>query len=160
MNHNSGNLRSRSFIRHHRKLYILLRSQRQSAQSSSKKSPILGVNSAVSAVNQIRQNQGKLGVFWHTQGSGKSYSMVFFSQKVLRKLLGNWTFLIITDREDLDAQIYKNFAYAGAVTEPEKEVRANNAEHLKQMLQNFEQSPRLSSVGCSAGTFKCRQASP
>lgn len=95
----------------------------------------LGVNSAVSAVTQIRQNQGKLGVFWHTQGSGKSYSMVFFSQKVLRKLLGNWTFLIITDREDLDAQIYKNFAYADAVTEPEKEVRANNAEHLKQMLQ-------------------------
>ncbi|MUL36772.1 type I restriction endonuclease subunit R [Gloeocapsopsis dulcis] len=95
----------------------------------------LGVNSAVSAVTKIRQNQGKLGVFWHTQGSGKSYSMVFFSQKVLRKLLGNWTFLIITDREDLDDQIYKNFAYAGAVTEPEKEVRANNAEHLKQMLQ-------------------------
>jgi len=95
----------------------------------------LGVNSAVSAVTQIRQNQGKLGVFWHTQGSGKSYSMVFFSQKVLRKLLGNWTFLIITDREDLDDQIYKNFAYAGAVTEPEKEVRANNAEHLKQLLQ-------------------------
>jgi type I restriction enzyme R subunit len=95
----------------------------------------LGVNSAVSAVTQIHQNQGKLGVFWHTQGSGKSYSMVFFSQKVLRKLQGNWTFLIITDREDLDDQIYKNFAYAGAVTEPEKEVRANNAEHLKQMLQ-------------------------
>ncbi len=95
----------------------------------------LGVNSAVSAVTQIRQNQGKLGVFWHTQGSGKSYSMVFFSQKVLRKLLGNWTFLIITDREDLDDQIYKNFAYAGAVTEPEKNVKADSAEHLKQLLQ-------------------------
>jgi type I restriction enzyme R subunit len=95
----------------------------------------LGVNSAVSAVNQIRQNKGKLGVFWHTQGSGKSYSMVFFSQKVLRKLLGNWTFLIITDREDLDNQIYKNFAYAGAVTEPEKNVKADSAEHLKQLLQ-------------------------
>lgn len=95
----------------------------------------LGVNSAVTAVSQIRQNKGKLGVFWHTQGSGKSYSMVFFSQKVLRKLLGNWTFLIITDREDLDNQIYKNFAYAGAVTEPEKNVKADSAEHLKQLLQ-------------------------
>ncbi len=61
--------------------------------------------------------------------------MVFFSQKVLRKLLGNWTFLIITDREDLDDQIYKNFAYAGAVTEPEKNVKADSAEHLKQLLQ-------------------------
>lgn len=95
----------------------------------------LGVNSAVNAVTRINQNQGKLGVFWHTQGSGKSYSMAFFSQKVLRKLAGNWTFLILTDREDLDAQIYKNFAYAGAVTEPEKQVRARNAQHLKQLLQ-------------------------
>ena len=95
----------------------------------------LGVNNAIQAVRKIEENQGKLGVFWHTQGSGKSYSMVFFSQKILRKLTGNWTFLIITDREDLDDQIYKNFAYAGAVTEPEKEVRANSAEHLKLLLQ-------------------------
>ncbi|HIK15822.1 MAG TPA: type I restriction endonuclease subunit R [Leptolyngbyaceae cyanobacterium M33_DOE_097] len=95
----------------------------------------LGVNNAVQAVQQIGQNRGKLGVFWHTQGSGKSYSMVFFSQKILRKLPGNWTFLILTDREDLDDQIYKNFAYAGAVTEPEREVRAKNADHLKQLLR-------------------------
>ena len=95
----------------------------------------LGVNNAVQAVQQIGQNQGKLGVFWHTQGSGKSYSMVFFSQKILRKQPGNWTFLILTDRDDLDRQIYKNFAYAGAVTEPEKEVRARNADHLKQLLR-------------------------
>ncbi|MHC5597943.1 MAG: type I restriction endonuclease subunit R [Nostoc sp.] len=95
----------------------------------------LGVNSAIEGVKHIQDNQGKLGVFWHTQGSGKSYSMVFFSQKILRKLTGNWTFLIITDREDLDNQIYKNFAYAGVVTEPENQVRAKNADHLKQLLQ-------------------------
>jgi type I restriction enzyme R subunit len=75
-------------------------------------------------------------VFWHTQGSGKSYSMQFFSQKILRKLPGNWTFLIVTDREDLDDQIYKNFANTGAVTEPEQRVRANSSEHLKQLLQS------------------------
>ncbi|WP_373528888.1 type I restriction endonuclease subunit R [Nostoc sp.] len=95
----------------------------------------LGVNQTVTAVKEIKTNQGKLGVFWHTQGSGKSYSMVFFSQKILRKLYGNWTFVIITDREDLDEQIYKNFAYAGAVTEIEKNVRASSGEHLKQLLQ-------------------------
>ncbi|MBK1987188.1 type I restriction endonuclease subunit R [Sphaerospermopsis aphanizomenoides BCCUSP55] len=95
----------------------------------------LGVNSAIEAVKDIKNNQGKLGVFWHTQGSGKSYSMVFFSQKILRKLIGNWTFLIVTDREDLNQQIYKNFAYSGVVTAPEKEVRAKNAEHLKQLLK-------------------------
>lgn len=95
----------------------------------------LGVGSALKAVEGIRENRGKLGVFWHTQGSGKSYSMVFFSQKILRKVPGNWTFVVITDREDLDDQIYKNFAGVGAVTEPEKHVRAQNGKHLKQLLQ-------------------------
>lgn len=94
----------------------------------------LGVNAAIEAVRQIRENQGRLGVFWHTQGSGKSFSMVFFSQKILRKLPGNWTFVIVTDRDDLDDQIYKNFARCGAVTEPEKTVRAQSSEHLRQLL--------------------------
>ncbi|MEG4443434.1 type I restriction endonuclease subunit R [Microcoleus sp. AT9_B5] len=94
----------------------------------------LGVNNCLEAVQNIRENQGKLGVFWHTQGSGKSFSMQFFSQKVHRKITGNWTFVIITDRDDLDNQIYKNFAKTGAVTEPEENVRANSGEHLKQLL--------------------------
>ena len=94
----------------------------------------LGVNNCLEAVENIRENQGKLGVFWHTQGSGKSFSMQFFSQKVHRTITGNWTFLIITDRDDLDNQIYKNFAKTGAVTEPEQKVRAHSGEHLKQLL--------------------------
>jgi len=94
-----------------------------------------GVENAIEAVRQIQGNQGRLGVFWHTQGSGKSISMIFFSQKVLRKLPGNWTFLIVTDRIDLDDQIYKNFARAAAVTESEKRVRAQSGEHLQQLLQ-------------------------
>jgi len=95
----------------------------------------LGVNNAIHAVQNIQQNQGRLGVFWHTQGSGKSFSMIFFSQKVQRKLPGNYTFVIVTDRDDLDDQIYKNFANSGAVTESEKTVRASSAEHLKRLLQ-------------------------
>jgi type I restriction enzyme R subunit len=95
----------------------------------------LGVNSAIDAVDKIKENRGRLGVFWHTQGSGKSYSMVFFTQKILRKLPGNWTFVVVTDRDDLDNQIYKNFARAGAVIEPEDQVRARSGEHLKQLLQ-------------------------
>ena len=95
----------------------------------------LGVNSALEAVYFIRENQGRLGVFWHTQGSGKSFSMIFFAQKVLRKIPGNWTFVIVTDRDDLDNQIYKTFASVGAVTEPEEEVRAEDGEHLKQLLR-------------------------
>lgn len=95
----------------------------------------LGVNNAYDSIQNIRENQGKLGVFWHTQGSGKSYSMIFFAQKVLRKLAGNWTFVVVTDRRDLDDQIYKNFAGVNAVTEPEERVRANSGEHLKQLLR-------------------------
>ena len=94
----------------------------------------LGVNNCLEAVQNIRENQGKLGVFWHTQGSGKSFSMQFFSQKVHHTITGNWTFVIITDRDDLDDQIYKNFAKTGAVTELEQNVRATSGEHLKQLL--------------------------
>ncbi|HHT9114862.1 MAG: HsdR family type I site-specific deoxyribonuclease [Planctomycetes bacterium] len=75
----------------------------------------------------------RLGVFWHTQGSGKSFSMIFFSQKILRKFEGNYTFLIVTDRKELDEQIYKNFASVGAVTE--QEVHAESGEHLGQLLK-------------------------
>lgn len=95
----------------------------------------LGVENAIAAVRQIRENQGRLGVFWHTQGAGKSFSMIFLSQKLLRKLGGNWTFVIVTDRIDLDDQIYKNFARCGAVTEPEHSARAGSGEALKRLLR-------------------------
>jgi len=93
----------------------------------------LGVNNAISAVKSIEDNKGRLGVFWHTQGSGKSYSMVFFCQKILRKIPGNWTFVIVTDRTELDDQIYKNFSAAGAVIE--QKMQAESCEHLKQLLK-------------------------
>ena len=86
-------------------------------------------------MENIERNQGRLGVFWHTQGSGKSYSMVFFTQKVIRTLPGNWTFVIVTDRTDLDEQIYKNFANVGVVSELPEQVRADSGEHLKQLLR-------------------------
>jgi type I restriction enzyme R subunit len=81
----------------------------------------LGVNNALARMEELRhappEERGKLGVSWHAQGSGKTMSMLFFSQKVLRKLAGNWSFVIVTDREDLDEQAYKEFVYAGAITE-------------------------------------------
>ena len=92
----------------------------------------LGVKNVMAALEKLDANRGKLGVFWHTQGSGKSFAMIFFAQKILRKIPGNWTFVIVTDRQDLGAQIYKNFARAGAVTE--KRVEAENGGHLKALL--------------------------
>ncbi len=94
----------------------------------------LGVNNALDAVQQMRENRGRLGVFWHTQGSGKSFSMIFFCQKVLRKLPGHWTFVIVTDRLDLDDQIYKNFASTGVITESEHRVRAESGSGLQRLL--------------------------
>jgi type I restriction enzyme, R subunit len=95
----------------------------------------LGVSRALDKVRAIKEQDGKLGVFWHTQGSGKSFSMVFFGQKIHRTLPGNWTFIIVTDRDDLDGQIYKTFARSGAVTEPEESCRAQSREHLKELLR-------------------------
>jgi len=94
----------------------------------------LGANLAVKAVKNRRDLQGKLGVFWHTQGSGKSYSMVFFTAKVRRKLGGNFTFLICTDRDDLDTQIYKTFAGCGLVDNDKDPCRASSGDHLNRLL--------------------------
>jgi len=91
-----------------------------------------GVNKAFERVGKRKENKGKLGVFWHTQGSGKSYSMVFLSQKVLRKLNGNFTFIVVTDRKELDKQAYDNFSHTGAIYE--SEVHAESIEHLHQLL--------------------------
>lgn len=102
------------------------------AKVTAKNHQFLGVNNAVDALSAIKENQGRLGVFWHTQGSGKSFSMAFFAQKVLRKVTGNWTFVVITDRQDLDKQIYKNFANTGVVTE---DCQAESGAHLKQLLR-------------------------
>ena len=93
----------------------------------------LGVNNTVQSFKDREKNNGKLGIFWHTQGSGKSFSMIFFSQKILRKFYGDYTFLIVTDRKELDEQIYNNFASVGAVTE--QEVHAESREHLKKLLK-------------------------
>lgn len=73
----------------------------------------LGVNEAMKAYTVRKLNDGKLGVFWHTQGSGKSYSMVFFAKKVRRKMEGTPTFVILTDRDELNTQISDTFENCG-----------------------------------------------
>ena len=92
------------------------------------------MNRAVEAVRERKERAGKLGVFWHTQGAGKSYSMVMFTRKVHRKLGGNFTFLVLTDRDDLDTQIYKTFAGCGVVDHDRDPCRASSGGHLGRML--------------------------
>jgi len=99
---------------------------------------VLGVNRAIEAVDQIGENRGRLGVFWHTQGSGKSLSMVMFAEKVLRRLGGNWTFVVITDRQELDEQIAGTFAAVGALTKLVKDCQARSRVHLRELLAGQE----------------------
>jgi type I restriction enzyme R subunit len=110
---------------------------------AAKNHQFLGVNNAIEnfalrlqhdAAGTDAANKGKLGVFWHTQGSGKSFSMIFFTRKIFRQFTGNYTFLIITDREDLDGQIYRNFLGAGAFSKDTK-CQPGNSEDLRAMLQ-------------------------
>lgn len=93
----------------------------------------IGVNNAFDAFTRRRELAGRLGVFWHTQGSGKSFSMIFYTRKVFRKLTGNFTFLVVTDRDDLDGQIYRNFLHTGTVA-PKDDVRPRDSAQLREML--------------------------
>ena len=97
----------------------------------------LGVNRVIRSIEARQDGRSKLGVFWHTQGAGKSYSMVFFSRKVHRKLGGNFTFLVLCDRDDLENQIYRTYAGCGVIRENE-DVRADSGKHLKRLLEEHK----------------------
>jgi type I restriction enzyme R subunit len=109
-------------------------------KKTAKNHQFLGVNKSIARLVELRETEKlerkRLGVFWHTQGSGKSLSMVFFTQKVLRKVLGSCTFVIVTDREELDDQISKTFKATGATAR--EDVRATSGEHLKELLRGNE----------------------
>ena len=97
----------------------------------------IGVNNAIRAMLKAREEgHGRGGVFWQTQGSGKSFSMVFFAQKVLRKIPGNWTFVVVTDRVELDEQIAKTFAACGAVSDANASHAQSGADLRKLLSGN------------------------
>jgi type I restriction enzyme, R subunit len=96
---------------------------------------MLGVNASIENLFRIRSEGDKrLGVFWHTQGSGKSLSMLWFTQKVLRRVPGGWTFVMVTDRNELDNQLHGEFADAGVISK-EARVHAESSSHLRELLQ-------------------------
>lgn len=113
--------------------FILFQNQR--IKIIAKNHQFLGVNNLMESVYNRKELQGKLGVFWHTQGSGKSYSMVMFARKVKRKVTGNFTFVIITDREDLDTQIHKNFVRT-EVLGPKEECQPKDGAQLREYLKS------------------------
>jgi type I restriction enzyme R subunit len=98
---------------------------------------VIGVNNAIAATLEARRRgHGRAGVFWQTQGSGKSYSMGFYSQKIQRKVPGDWTFVIVTDRTDLDEQIADTFKAAGIVSQAEgDQCHAGSGAQLAALLR-------------------------
>lgn len=98
---------------------------------------VIGVNNAIAATLEARRRgHGRAGVFWQTQGSGKSYSMGFYSQKIQRKIPGDWTFVIVTDRTDLDEQIAGTFKAAGVVSQAEgDQCHASSGAQLAALLR-------------------------
>ncbi len=93
----------------------------------------LGVNKVINNAKSLEDLKGKLGVFWHTQGSGKSYSMVFLSEKIHRKFEGSFTILIVLDRTELETQIYNTFTAVGAAKE--KNLLAKSRDDLRKLLK-------------------------
>ncbi|THB74083.1 MAG: type I restriction endonuclease subunit R [Gammaproteobacteria bacterium] len=96
----------------------------------------IGVNNAYDRFLQRHEHDGKLGVFWHTQGSGKSFSMIFYARKINHKVKGNFSFVVVTDRQDLDGQIYRNFLNTETVKEKDAAQPANAEEMRKFLGQN------------------------
>jgi type I restriction enzyme R subunit len=118
----------------------------------------IGVNKVLDNVANIEDLKGKLGVFWHTQGSGKSYSMVFLCEKIHRKLGGSYTFLIVVDRTELEDQIYDTFSGVGAVRGKKiiagkksgitgrqhlRELLAENHRYVFSLIHKFSINPKL-----------------
>lgn len=112
--------------------FILFENQR--IKIIAKNHQYLGVNNLMESVKNRKKLNGKLGVFWHTQGSGKSYSMVMFTRKIRRKIPGNFSFLVITDRDDLDTQIHKNFVRTEVIGDKD-ECQPKNSKQLREYLQ-------------------------
>ena len=112
-----------NFILYHRETQKIIAQNHQ----------FIGVNKAIERFARRGELKGKLGVFWHTQGSGKSFPMIFYARKIFRRMTGNFTFAVVTDRDDLDGQIYRNFLNTGTVTKAEA-AQPKNSEELRQYL--------------------------
>ena len=89
-----------------------------------------------STLKAIEEHSGKAGVVWHTQGSGKSFAMVFYTGKILKiPDLNNPTIVVLTDRNDLDNQLYNTFANTNREILPQEATQALNRKNLKELLK-------------------------
>lgn len=95
------------------------------------------VNKAITRTYKaLAEKSNKIGVVWHTQGSGKSFSMVFYAGSIIRNPeFNNPTIVVLTDRNDLDGQLYNTFCSCSRLILRQTPVQAGSREHLKELLK-------------------------
>ena len=96
----------------------------------------IAVRKAITSTKKASITDGKGGVFWHTQGSGKSLSMVFYAH-LLQKALESPTIVVLTDRNDLDDQLFSQFSKCKDFLR-QTPVQATSREHLRNLLDNIK----------------------
>lgn len=110
--------------------------EKQSAKILAGYHQFFAVRKAVDSVAEATQSDGKGGVFWHTQGSGKSLSMVFFAKR-LQDAVSSPTIVVLTDRNDLDGQLYRQFARCSEFLR-QVPIQAESRKHLGDLLRERE----------------------
>ena len=110
--------------------------EKQSAKILAGYHQFFAVRKAVDSVAEATQSDGKGGVFWHTQGSGKSLSMVFFAKR-LQDAVSSPTIVVLTDRNDLDGQLYRQFARCSEFLR-QVPIQAESRKHLGELLRERE----------------------
>jgi len=110
--------------------------EKQSAKILAGYHQFFAVRKAVDSVAEATQSDGKGGVFWHTQGSGKSLSMVFFAKR-LQDAVSSPTIVVLTDRNDLDGQLYRQFARCTEFLR-QVPIQAESRKHLGELLRERE----------------------
>lgn len=110
--------------------------EKQSAKILAGYHQFFAVRKAVDSVAEATQSDGKGGVFWHTQGSGKSLSMVFFAKR-LQDAVSSPTIVVLTDRNDLDGQLYRQFARCSEFLR-QVPIQAESRKHLGELLGERE----------------------
>ncbi len=120
------------FIEILRNFICFSKDEKQSAKILAAYHQFYAVRKAVVSTVEATETDGRGGVFWHTQGSGKSLSMVFFA-KLLQQTLSSPTIVVLTDRNDLDNQLYRQFARCAEFLR-QTPVQADSRAHLKELL--------------------------
>ena len=110
--------------------------EKQSAKILAGYHQFFAVRKAVDSVAEATRSDGKGGVFWHTQGSGKSLSMVFFAKR-LQDAVSSPTIVVLTDRNDLDGQLYRQFARCSEFLR-QVPIQAESRKHLGELLRERE----------------------